>query len=165
MHETTITIRKLWPPYKPGDKRTTLEDTEGNKYRLDVVYGAGFHDGQVVDIGYTDEENSPEFGGKKYKLIKKMKLCGDGVAVVRPGSTAVITKTAADVGPHLGMWEKRTSELLMEGMAASDIHAHILLCRHIARKGLQSDIDPKPSAPKTTLVKAEFEDDVEDLSF
>ena len=139
-HESTITIKKLWPPYKAGDKRTSLEDTDGGKYRLDIITAAGFHDGDTVNIGFTDEVTSPEHGEKKYRLIKKMKHVANVAGVVP--SQAPHKPSPADIGPHVGMWEKRISQLLMEfGMAVTDVHTHIILCRQLAREGVRADID------------------------
>ena len=141
MHEATVTIKKLWPPYKVGDKRTSLEDTDGNKYRLEITTGAGFHDGDTVNIGFTQEVTAPEYGGKEYKLIKKMKPVGP-LALADGRSSK---PSSADIGPHVGMWEKRISQLLMEfGMAVADVHTHIILCRQLAREGVRADIDKKP---------------------
>ena len=138
MHEANITIKKLWPPYKAGDKRTNLDDTDGNRYRIDIITGAGFHDGEVVDIGYTEEKTTPEFGGKEYKLIKKIKsVCG----ILSDQAQTKSKVTLSDVGPHIGMWEKRASELLLEhGMSAEQIHDHIIGCRKIAQKGVRANI-------------------------
>ena len=153
MHEATVTIRKLWPPYKVGDKRTSLEDTDGNKYRLEIMTGAGYHDGDTVDIGFTNEVTAPEFGGKEYKLIKKMKLSGASGSPLLP-----VAKPAqpSDIGPHIGMWEKRASELLVEfGMSAAAIHDHIVECRQIAQKGVRADINNKKP-------QSDFDDSLED---
>lgn len=144
MHEATVTIKKLWPPYKAGDKRTNLDDTDGNRYRIDIITGAGFHDGEVVDIGYTEEKTTPEFGGKEYKLIKKIKLVATGGALSDQAQTKSRV-TLSDVGPHIGMWEKRASELRVDhGMSNKEIHQHIVECRQIARDGVRADIDNKP---------------------
>lgn len=134
MHEATVKILKLWPPFKPGDKRTNLEDTEGNKYRIDIINAAGLHDGDTVDIGVTDEKTSAEFGAKPFKLIKKIKLVGPSRVAPAPAP--------ADVGPHVAMWEKIISDLLVvHGMAEAAVPVHIITCRRIAREGLKADID------------------------
>ncbi len=54
---------------------------------------------------------------------------------------------AVDGGPHLGMWEKRASELLENGMSEEQIVLHIILARRVARKGLLTDIDGKLPEP------------------
>ncbi len=152
MHEATITIKKLWPPYSPGDKRTTLEDTDGNKYRLEVVTGAGFHDNDVVDIGWTEEKTDAKFGGKEYKLIKKMKLVTPPPFKVN-GQTPV---TSGDAGPHLGMWEREVFGALLSGKTGSEIRLLAIEARQLAREILKTNLDGKlPPAP------AEFNDDLE----
>ena len=152
MHQATITIKKLWPPYKVGDKRTSLEDTDGNKYRLDIATGAGFHDGDTIDVGFTEEVTSPEHGEKKYKLIKKMKLATKDLSTPAPQQKL----SPADIGPHVGMWEKRASELLIEhGMSPEQIHEHIIGCRKIAQRGVRADITDQPP-------KGDFNDSLED---
>ncbi len=157
MHEITVAIKKLWPPFKAGDKRTTLEDSDGNKYRIDADYAGGFHDGDVVTIGWTDEKAPAEFGGKEYKLIKKMKHVEGGV---RGSEVTLVNQPPpkpADVGPHLGMWEKRASQLLEGGMPEEAVIVHIILCRRLARAGLQTDIDGKLPELKA---RAEYDDDI-----
>ncbi len=150
MHEDTITIRKLWSPYSPGDKRTTLEDTDGNKYRIEVITGAGFHDGDIVSIGWTPEKTDAKFGGKEYKFIKNIKL-------VTPPPFKVDGHTPAvpgEVGPHLAMWEKLFFEALVTKGAPPNIVTAVD-ARLMARATLQTNIDAKIPEP------AEFNDSLE----
>ncbi len=133
MHEATVTIRKLWPPYKVGDRRTSLEDTEGNKYRLEIATGAGFHDGDAVNIGYTNEVTAPEFGGKEYKLIKKMKAAGNG--------SAALSLAPGDIGPHVGMWEREAFLGLRAGMTSAQVIIMGIEARQAARTIVRTDLD------------------------
>ncbi len=150
MHEATVTIRKLWPPYKAGDKRTSLEDTEGNKYRLEIMTGAGFHDGDVVNIGYTNEVTAPEFGAKEYKFIKKMKATGNGAA-------APLTIAPRDIGPHGGMWEQLAFKALQAGMTASQVIIMGIEARQAAREIVKTNLDGKlPVQPEDPNDSLEF---------
>ena len=151
MNEATITIKKLWPPYKPGDKKTSLEDADGNKYRINVTTAAGFHDGDVVEIGWTPEETSPEFGAKKYKQIQNMKRVSAGPPLT-PGAAAV---RPSDVGPHVGMWEKEAFTALRAGMGDSEVIIMGIAARHIALAIVRASLDEKP-APKP-----DFDDSLE----
>ena len=160
MHEDTITIKKLWPPYKVGDKKTSLEDTDGNKYRVNVTTAAGFHDGDAVEIGWTDEETSPEFGAKKYKQIQNMKRVGG----VTASAGAAIAVRPSDVGPHVAMWEKLASELLFQGMAESDIVAHGTKARSLALAIVRANLDEKPVAAvrnASAEARGEYNDSLE----
>lgn len=159
MHETTVAIRKLWPPFKPGDKRTNLEDSDGNKYRIDIGYANGFNDGDVVVLSWTDEKAPAEFGGKEYKLIKKMKHADGGVRAVQPYGPAPTPPKPADIGPHLGMWEKEVFDALRAGMTSPQVIIMGIEARRTAREILKTDLDGKLPEPKG---KADFNDNLGD---
>lgn len=148
MHEATITIKKLWPPFKPGDKRTNIEDTNGNKYRVDVAYAAGFHDGDTVEIGYSDEKAPAEFGGKEYKLIKKM-THDHGQAPSK--FNEFLPPKGVEVGPHLGMWEKEAFVALRSGMTSSQVIIMGIEARQAALEILKTDLSGKLPEPNDDL--------------
>ncbi len=142
MHEATITIKKLWPPYNAGAKRVDLHDLDGNKYRVEVTTAAGFHDGEVVDIGYTEEKTTAEFGGKEYKLIKKMKLVATKSGALND-LAAAHRATPSDVGPHVGMWEKEAFGALLAGLTSSEVILRGIEARMAAREILKTNLDAK----------------------
>ncbi len=152
MHEATVTIIENTQPNPRGPHKVKVDTgTKTMKMNAWDACGLKLRVGDTFDIQWVDAEKS--FEGRAY-TEHTIKVANLHVGV--PKSNGAAPARAADVGPHLGMWEKRTSELLVDhGMAALDIRAHIILCRQIAREGLRADIDSK----------AEFNDDLEDLSF
>ncbi len=144
MPETTTAIKKLWPPYKPGEKRVSLEDSDGNKYRVDIVTAAGFHDGDIVVLSFTNEKAPAEFGGREYRLISKMKHAERGpLRIVETPSPP----KPVDGGPHLGMWEKEAMDALRSGMTSAQVIIMGIDARRAAREILRTDLDGKLSDP------------------
>ena len=113
MHEATITIKKIWPVFKFGDKRTTIEDADGNKWRIEVDRIGDARDGETRSVGYTEES----FQGKSYKLIKNMKplvsAAGNIVSAAASGKSLN--------GPEKGMMIRETFLALLAGKSKDQI--------------------------------------------
>lgn len=157
MYEVVIAIKKLWPPYSPGDKRTTLEASDGNRYRVEVITAAGFHDGDVVALTVSDERTPEKYGGKEFKLIHKMKHAEGGVREHNRPPPQPIPKPA-DVGPHLAMWEKLVFEAFQTGTPTSEVILRGIEARQVAREILRTDLDGKLPELKG---KADLDNDLE----
>ncbi len=145
MPETTVAIKKIWDPYKAGDKKTNLEDADGNKYRVDVDYAAKFHAGDVVVLSWSEETASAAYGGKSYRALNKITYAPGGVREIShlPSSPP----KPVDGGPHLGMWEKEAMDALRSGMTSSEVILMGIEARQAAREILRTDLDGKLSEP------------------
>ncbi len=155
MYKVVVAIKKLWPPYSPGDKRTNLEDSDGNKYRVEVITAAGFHDGDVVELDVSDEKTPEKYGGKEFKLIHKIKHA-DGADTAH--WRAAPPPQPTDIGPHAGMWEKEAFVALRSGMTSAQVIVMGIEARQAAREILRTNLDGKLPQVKS---KADFDDDPE----
>lgn len=69
MSTTQITVKQVWKPFKPTDKRTNVDDTNGGKWRIDVAKTSALAPGCLYEIDYTEEN----FNGRGYNLIGEIR--------------------------------------------------------------------------------------------
>ncbi len=159
MHEATIRIIENSKPANPKAPNVLKVEVAGQSGNLKMKAWPDLNPstwglGDTLDVTYNSEDK--EYQGKPYKehTIKtaKTSLTYMGKKSLNGGAGA------PDGGPHLGMWEKRISELLVPAGASipeEAIPLHIITCRRLARDGLEANIDGK--LPELN----EFNDDLE----
>ncbi len=140
MPEVTETIVQKNKP-GPGKKMWELVTETGEKYKAFSTDAILFSEGGYYRFNFEPKE----FNGYHFKSVTGPPTLVGERRVLNP--TIAISPKPADIGPHAGMWEKRASKLLRSGMSAEAIPSHIILCRRLARSGLQADIDAKLPEP------------------
>jgi len=147
MHEATVTIEKIWPPYKPTDTRTNVEDTGGGKWRIGIVESHKLSAGQTVTFAYTEED----FQGKGYKLVKEIRS-GSATPATPAGATRSNAGGAPSNGQERGMLMKLAVDLLAQGRSATEVGT-------LLRAGERCVEDFKNPRPQTTPAQPVFDDE------
>ncbi len=162
MHEATVTIIEIKPPTNPkGPFSVRVDDGTGKPLKLKAWANSLIHHPTKWRVGdtfdFTWESEDKVWNDKPYQEHTIRTAQPHPTSERANGRTALLVAPVS-IGPHLGMWEKRVSELLESGMGEEGIILHIIESRRIARKGLETNIDAKLPEPPS---QADFDDTLE----
>ncbi len=155
MHEATIRIIENSKPANPKAPNVLKVEVAGQSGNLKMKAWPDLNPstwglGDTLDVTYNSEDK--EYLGKPYKehTIKtaKTSLTYVGKAALNGGGGAV---GAADVGPHIAMWEKLAMEAFHLGKTSPEVILMGIEARRAAREILKTDLDGKLTEPEPQL--------------
>ncbi len=158
MHEATVTIVENSKPANPKAPNVLRVDTGSGQLKMKAwpdLNPSAWNLGDTLDVSYLSEEK--EYMGKAYTehTIKTAKHHAGAPGGTFAKDLSVGAARAADVGPHVAMWEKEVFRALIAAEAGNLIVKGIE-ARRVAREILKTDLDAKlPAEP-------EFNDSLED---
>ncbi len=179
MHEITvreavITVIENSKPNNPKAPNIVTVDIEGKRTKMKAwpdLNPSSWALGDTLKIQYETEDKVWDKGPYKEHTIRKAMhhrnipaLNGPTPMAVRVHSDDFPSPRPADVGPHLGMWEKEAFGALLAGKTSSEVIIMGIEARQVAREILKFDLDKQQPEKFVvgSLKSAEFDDNLED---